>query len=221
MYHAPNSFVSTPDGPTEPFVTTTGILQGDTLAPYLFVTVVDYILRQSIDGMNKLCLDVKPSKTNRDPAKFLTDLDNADGIALTSSTLEDAQQLLVSIEVASAKVGLMLNARKTEYLTVNGDVDAPPVKSKDGTVLNSVEYFKYLGSYVVDSRKDFVTPKAQAWSACNRLNHVWQSNISVKTKIAFFKPAWKASSCTALKLGVWQSDSKKIWTARALVYSCE
>ena len=44
-----------------------------------------------------------------------------------------------------------------------------------------------LGSYVVDSRKDFVTRKAQAWSACNRRHHVWQSNISVKTKIAFFK----------------------------------
>ena len=59
--------------------------------------------------------------------------------------------------------------------------------SKDDTVLNSVDDLKYLGSFVVDSSKDFVTRKAQAWSACNRLYHVWQSNISVKTKIAFFK----------------------------------
>ena len=50
-------------------------LQGGMLAPHLFVIVVDYILRQSIDGMNKLGLDVKPSNTNRDPAKYLTDLD--------------------------------------------------------------------------------------------------------------------------------------------------
>ena len=140
MYHSPTSFVSTPDGPTEPFATTTGILQGGMLAPHLFVIVVDYILPQSIDGMNKLGLDVKPSKTNRDPAKFLTDLDYADDIALTSLTLQDAQQLLVSLEEASAKAGLLLNARA-----------------------------------------------AQAWSACNRLPHIWQSNISVKTKIAFFK----------------------------------
>ena len=43
-YHAPNSCFSTSDGPTEPFFTTTGIVPDDTLAPYLFVIVVDYIL---------------------------------------------------------------------------------------------------------------------------------------------------------------------------------
>lgn len=105
MYHSPTSFVSTPDGPTEPFFTITGILQGGMLVPHLFVIVVDYILRQSIDGMKKLGLDVKPSKTNRDPAKFLADLDCAVDIALTSPTLEDGQQRFVSLEEASAKAG--------------------------------------------------------------------------------------------------------------------
>ena len=63
-------------------VTTTGILQGDTLAPYLFAIVVDYILRQSVDIINYQGLDVKPNKTTRDRSKFLTDLDYADDIAL-------------------------------------------------------------------------------------------------------------------------------------------
>eukprot|EP00111_Clytia_hemisphaerica_P001969 TCONS_00005539-protein len=53
--------------------------------------------------------------------------------------------------------------------------------------LNEVSDFKYLSSYVVDCRKDFNTRKAQAWSACNRLHNVWQSTISNKTKISFFK----------------------------------
>ena len=204
MYHAPTRFVSTPDGPTEPFVTTTGILQVDTLTPYLFVIVVDYILQLSTDGMNKLGLDAKPSKTNRDPTKFLTDLDYADDIALTPSTLKDAQQLLVSLEVASAKVSSLLNARKTEYLTVNGDVDAPPVKSKDGTVLNSVEDFKYLGSCVVDSRKDFVTCKAQAWSACNRLHHVW-------TPSPTWAPPCQACLCLMLRSASGSTEQLLSW----------
>lgn len=169
------------------FTTTTGILQGDTLAPYLFVIVVDYILRQSVDHLKDLGLDVKPHKTSRDRTKYLTDLDYADDIALTSVLLENAQQLLVSLEDASAKVGLMLNAKKTEYLRINGCENEPPLKSRNGTLLKSVDDFKYLGSYVVESRKDFETRKAQAWSACNRLNHIWQSNISLKSKIAFFK----------------------------------
>ena len=82
MYEDPSSFVNTPDEPTESFVTTTGILQGDTLAPYLFAIVVDYILRQSVDIINYQGLDVKPNKTTRDRSKFLTDLDYADDIAL-------------------------------------------------------------------------------------------------------------------------------------------
>ena len=35
MYDNPSSFVQTFDGPTKEFFTTTGILQGNTLAPYL------------------------------------------------------------------------------------------------------------------------------------------------------------------------------------------
>ena len=47
--------------------------------------------------------------------------------------------------------------------------------------------FKYLGSYVVDCRKDFNTRKALAWSACNQLQPVWQSTLPNKTKISCFK----------------------------------
>ena len=46
MYENPQTFVDTMDGPTDIFSTTKDILQGDTLAPYLFVIVVDYILHQ-------------------------------------------------------------------------------------------------------------------------------------------------------------------------------
>ena len=48
MYDNPSSFVQTLDGPTKEFFTITGILQGDTLGPYLFVIIVDYLVRQLI-----------------------------------------------------------------------------------------------------------------------------------------------------------------------------
>ena len=52
MYDNPETFVLSPDGATDSFFTTTGILQGDTLAPYLFMIVVDYILHISLDPIN-------------------------------------------------------------------------------------------------------------------------------------------------------------------------
>ena len=112
MYDNPSSFVQTLDGPTKEFFTTTGILQGDTLAPYLFVIVVDYLLRQSIDTLKSKGIDIMPSKTSREKDKYLTDLDYADDIALTAMLLQDAEDLLSSLEDASAKVGLFLNARR-------------------------------------------------------------------------------------------------------------
>ena len=40
----------TPDGKTDFFEIQTGVLQGDTLAPYIFCIVLDYAMRRVIDG---------------------------------------------------------------------------------------------------------------------------------------------------------------------------
>jgi hypothetical protein len=45
LYHGTSARVRTPKGPTDFFATSAGVLQGDTLAPFLFVLVVDYVLR--------------------------------------------------------------------------------------------------------------------------------------------------------------------------------
>ena len=42
--------VRSPDGDTDYFDTVAGVLQGDTLAPYLFIIFLDYVLRTSIPG---------------------------------------------------------------------------------------------------------------------------------------------------------------------------
>ena len=147
MYGNPTSFVQTSDGLTKGLFTTTGILQGDTLAPYLFVIVVDHLLRQSIDPLKSKGIDIKPSKTSREKEKYLTDLDCAEDIALTAMLLQDAQDLLSSLEDASAKVGLFLNAKKTEYMSINGNKCPSSILSRDGTQLKEVDDFKYLDSF--------------------------------------------------------------------------
>ena len=127
------------------------------------------------------------SKTSREKDKYLTDLDYADDIALPAMLLQDAQDLLASLEDASAKVGLFLNAKKTEYMSINGNECPASILSRDGTQLKEVDDFKYLGSFNADSKKGFLTRKAQAWKACTNLHIIWQSNISRKTKLDFFR----------------------------------
>ena len=49
LYRNTKVKVLSPDGYTEYFDIVTGVLQGDTLAPYLFIICLDYVLRISID----------------------------------------------------------------------------------------------------------------------------------------------------------------------------
>lgn len=48
LYTNSTARVTTEDGVSDSFQVATGVLQGDTLAPYLFVKVLDYALRTSI-----------------------------------------------------------------------------------------------------------------------------------------------------------------------------
>ena len=48
LYHGSTAADSTRFGLTETLGTTSGVLQGDTLSPHLFILLVDYILRQSL-----------------------------------------------------------------------------------------------------------------------------------------------------------------------------
>ena len=45
--------VRSPDGDTDYFDIVAGVLQGDTLAPYLFIICLDYVLGTSIDLMKE------------------------------------------------------------------------------------------------------------------------------------------------------------------------
>ena len=61
------------------------------------------------------------------------------------------------------------------------------VKSLNGNILKQVDGFKYQGSHISSSKRDFEITKSQAWLACNKLHTTWTSGISTKTKINLFK----------------------------------
>jgi len=101
------------------FDVSTGVLQGDVLAPFLFIGILDYVMYQSSNNNQNDGLLTRPKRSKRYPAKHLNDLDFADDISLLESSIARAQvQLTHSIE-ASASVGLTINTVKTEYMTLN------------------------------------------------------------------------------------------------------
>jgi len=65
---------------TDPFYLTKGVLQGDTLAPYLFVIIMDWVLRTAIPDSSLGY--VFSLGARRKPGIYITDLDYADDIAI-------------------------------------------------------------------------------------------------------------------------------------------
>ena len=74
--------VRSPDGDTEYFDILAGVLQGDTLAPCLFLISLDYVLRTSIDKIKEKCFELTKKWSRRYPAKTITDTDYADDMAI-------------------------------------------------------------------------------------------------------------------------------------------
>ena len=164
MFEGKRARVVTPNGDSEEFDILAGVLQGDTLAPFLFIIVLDYALRQAISGREReLGFTITPRRSRRFPAVVLSDLGYADDISLISDRVEQAQELLTRVETECAKVGLRLNAKKTEVITYNILPDHSPLITTGGIALKAVNDFKYLGSWVNSSEQDLKVRKALAW----------------------------------------------------------
>ena len=116
LYRNTKVKVRSPDGDTEYFDIVAGVLQGDTLAPYLFIICLDYVLRTSIDKIRENGFELTKKRSRRYPAKTITDADYADDIALLANTPNQAETLLHSLERAATGIGLHVNAHKTEYM---------------------------------------------------------------------------------------------------------
>ena len=113
-YGIPKETVRSPDGDTEYFDIVAGVLQGDTLAPYLFIICLDYVLRTSIDKIKENGFELTKKRSRRYPATTITDADYADDIAILANTPDQAETLLHSLGRAAASIGLYFNAHKTE-----------------------------------------------------------------------------------------------------------
>ena len=168
-----------------------GVLQGDTLAPYLFVIVMDFVLRKAMIDSCGVQITKKSGTSSRpNPATFLSDLDFADDIVLFGADISKAQRLLSSLEKVALTVGLKINRPKTEYLLVGDWGDRTKqrgLKIKDGPI-SLVEDYKYLGSWLLSSRKDFTIRRDLAWKAHKKLFRIWKSKtITRNVKINIFR----------------------------------
>ena len=137
--------VHSPDGDIDSFDIIASVLQGDTLAPYLFIICLDYVLWTSIHKMKDNGFKLTKESSRRYPTQTIMDTDYTDDIVLLTNTPTQAKTLLHRLEWAAAGIGLYVNADKKEYMCFNQRGD---ISTLNGKSLKLVDKFTYLGSSV-------------------------------------------------------------------------
>jgi hypothetical protein len=173
---------------SEPFQITTGVLQGDVLAPFLFIIITDYVSRQAASDYGYITHKAAPTRTNPRPSRStstlttpserkLSDLAFVDDLALLEGSSDRAQPQLDSFKNKAATVGLRINTKKTEQMQLNRPSGMTITKLEcEGQEISSVDDFKYLGSYVGSTTKDINNRNALAWLAFSRLKSILKSD---------------------------------------------
>ena len=91
--------VLSPYGYTDFFNIIAGVMQGDTLAPYIFLICLDYILWTLIDLMKENGFTLKKARCRWHLAETITD---ADELAHFTNTSGQAEFLLYSLEALAS-----------------------------------------------------------------------------------------------------------------------
>ena len=146
--------VRSPDADKDYFDLVVGVLQRDTLAPYLFIICLDYVIRSSINWMKENGFKLAKEKSRRYPVQIFMDADNADDITLLANILAQAETQLHSLEQEAARIGLHVNADKIKYMCFNQRGDISTLK---GWPLKQVDKFTYRGSSVASTENDINT----------------------------------------------------------------
>nr|KAG5710144.1 hypothetical protein BaRGS_006663 [Batillaria attramentaria] len=165
---------------SESFEVKTGVRQGCLLSPFLFLLVIDWIMKTTTAG-------------RKDGIQWtlwtqLDDLDFADDLALLSHSHSQMQDKTTRLEATSAGTGLKINRKKTELMKINTTANTPVTVG--GEPIREVESFVYLGS-VVDGQggtdRDVTARIGKARAAMVMLKNVWASKVvSIRTKLRIF-----------------------------------
>ena len=142
MYSDTSACVSTELRPTEWFMTTSGVLKGDAQSLYLFIVLLDYALKKTLqDDVGHV---VHKRNGSRHPAIYVGVRAYADAVCLLAESIDDVECSLHRLETSAAEIGLAIKHNKTKAMHL-WQASIRHIRFADGDPVDSCGKFEYLG----------------------------------------------------------------------------
>ena len=210
MYSGSECAVIDGSGVYDWFEIKTGVKQGCCMSGFLFLLVVDWVMRKTIKHGNT---GIRWKFNN-----FLEDLDFADDLALISSSGRHIQTKVSNLGRYAKMTGLRINTAKTMMMSWNNP--AGRKVQVDGEELEVVPKFVYLRGTVTQeggSDEDIKSRLGKARAAFSKLRRK-SSQLKLKTKLRLFNSnvvavllygceTWRTTKRDAAKLNVFLHKS--------------
>jgi len=108
------------------------------ISPTLFLVVIDWVMRRVTED--------RPRGLVWGLTARIEDCDFADDIALLAHTQQDIQEKTSRVDHIARSVGLKIHPDKTKIIKLKNRSQAKTMVN--GQMLEEVQHFKYLGSYI-------------------------------------------------------------------------
>src|ERR1700761_1095214 len=202
MYERVTTKIKTRTGVSESFEVKVGVHQGSALSPYLFILVLDELLKGVVQEVPWCMLF-------------------ADDMVLIAEDVQGVEGTLEQVRMALENKGLRVNREKTEHMESRrkGEEEGKKRGKLQGVLLNKVKDHRYLGAYVEEGGEldREVERKVQAgWCKWREASGILcDKRVSLKLKGKYYcsvvRPAMIYSSeCWAIK----KSQEQKLSVAK-------
>ena len=170
MYEQSKCAVVDGSGSYDWFDVRTGVKQGCCMSGFLFLLVIDWVMRRTLEGRQT---GIRWQFTGK-----LEDLDFADDVALVASRIVDMQTKLENLNTNGKKTGLKINLEKTVVMKWNVN---PGLKIHlEGSGIEEVEKFVFLGATVTSTGgagEDISARLGKAQAAFCNLKNIWRNSL--------------------------------------------
>ena len=218
LYKDTTSCVRSEGDLSEWFSVEAGVRQGCVLSPLMFNIFFDFVIRRAIDESVGLQIG----------NTLVSHLEYADDLSLISSSFDEMNRQLMSLATECARWGLSVSVAKTKVLTAERVPQPYQRIFLEGTEVERVEGFCYLGHWIAAN----ATIESEVQARINRASRSWgcllrsvmgRKQISGHTKCRLFAAVvipsltygaetWPVANTLLHRLDVFQSRClRRIW----------